>query len=52
MDKNEARMWAVTVAMAKKGDKESQETLQAQNQLRQEQGLPSVEDELRAMINQ
>ena len=52
MDKNEARLWLVTLMQARRGDEEAQATLAAQNRLRQEQGLPSVESELLAMVEQ
>ncbi len=49
MDKNEARLWAVTLMEAQQGNEESKQTLAARNQLRQEQGLPTIEQELQKM---
>ena len=48
MEKNELRLWAVTVLQALQGDEESKQILEAKNREREEQGLPSIEEELRS----
>jgi len=40
----------VTIMKAKQGDEESREMVETENTLRKEKGLPSVEQELKAMV--
>lgn len=48
MEKNEMWLWVVTIYQAQQGDKEAQEAIAVENRLRQEQGRPTLEEELKA----
>jgi len=50
MEYMEAMHWAVTVDMAQKGNEEMKEILAIENEKRKENGLPTVEEELKALI--
>lgn len=50
METLEAIMWTGILRRAKRGDNEALETLQSENKVRQENGLPTVEEELQAMV--
>ena len=48
----EAVWWMMVVDEARKGNKEEQRHLELENQYRTEQGLPTVEDELKELAAQ
>ncbi len=50
MDYLEAMHWAVTVDMAQNGNEEMKEILAQENKRRKENNLPTVEEELKALI--
>lgn len=50
MEKREAMLWVATLQAARRGEKEAQETLRQENELRAELRMPSVEEELRALL--
>jgi len=50
MDYLEAMHWAVTVDMAQNGNEEMKEILAQENEKRRENNLPTVEEELKALI--
>lgn len=50
MDYLEAMHWAVTVDMAHKGNEEMKQILAQENERRKENNLPTVEEELKALI--
>ena len=50
MDEMEMVLWASQILAAKKGDKQAQQMLDLENADRQAKGLPSVEEELRALV--
>ena len=47
MNPKDVVLWMATLKAAKKGDKEALEQVRVENQLRQEQGRPSLEEELK-----
>ena len=51
MERLEILYWVSTLKMAKLGNTEAQETLNVENATRKEQGLPTIEDELKVMAN-
>lgn len=50
VDYLEAMHWAVTVDMAQNGNEEMKEILAQENKRRKENNLPTVEEELKALI--
>ena len=50
MEYLEAMHWAVTVDMAQNGNEEMKEILAQENKRRKENNLPTVEEELKALI--
>ena len=49
MDNMTAILWLATIKQANEGDKEQQEVLRQENELRAENGLPTVQEELMEM---
>ena len=49
-DKLAAMVWIGTIKRAKAGNPEAQETLRAENKARKELGQPTVEEELKKML--
>jgi hypothetical protein len=50
MERNEAWLWLTRINKAKQGDPEALEMIRVENELRQENNRPSLEDELMAMV--
>jgi hypothetical protein len=50
MERNEAWLWLTRINKAKQGDPEALEMIRVENELRQENDRPSLEDELMAMV--
>lgn len=50
MEYLEAMTWLTTMDLAKKGSKEEQERLRVENERRAENGLPTIEEEMNALI--
>ncbi len=51
MDNLEAMYWVAILKQANQGDKEAQETLQVENELRAQNNQPTVQEELMALLN-
>ena len=52
MERLEAIHWVVTMRMAQKGDKEAQEVLKQEEEVRKELGKPSLREELAKMAEE
>ena len=52
MSQMEVLMWLSVIKMAKEGNPEAMNHLQAENKIRQEQSRPSVEQELRMIAEE
>lgn len=52
MDKFSAIMWLNTMKAAQNGDEDEQRNLKAENEMRQKRGYPTVEKEMKLILNQ
>ena len=50
MERREAMLWLTTIARAEKGDTEAQEMVQAENEQRAQENMPTLQEELKAMM--
>lgn len=52
MDNLEAMYWLAIIQQANEGDKEAQEMLQQENELRTETGQPTVQEALKEIVEE
>ena len=52
MDNSEAMYWLAILQQANEGSKEAQEMLQQENELRTENGQPTVQEELKEIVEE